>query len=267
MFKMGLLAIVGALICGCIGAKVGRDSRPERPKAPVSGGAESAERKTYCVIRVGAGAKADVTIDGRLDEPVWQQCQLLSDFTLPWEAGATPGRTEFRAFCDSENLFFAFQAWDNTPMIEEKWAGKDTLNTEDRVEIYFSPDWAMQGYYCIEIDALGRVHDFKGAGPGKFDNSWSCEGLKVAATRGEGFYIVEGLIPLKTLRSLGVPSLSSGGAENVLPVGLFRADLERGSDGKMISHWITWVDPQTAKPNFHVPSALGAFEIQGPRQK
>ena len=257
MFKMGLLAIISAVICGCIGAKVGRDTGPEQPKAPASGAAESAGRKTYSVIHV---AKADVKIDGRLDEPVWQKCQLLTDFTLPWEAGVTPGRTEFRSFCDSENLYFAFQAWDQTPTIEEKWIGKDTLNTEDRVEIYFSPDWAMQGYYCIEIDALGRVHDFKGAGPGKFDNSWSCEGLKVAATRGNGFYTVEGLIPLKTLRSLGVLQ-----PENILPVGLFRADLERKSDGKILSHWITWVDPHTAKPNFHVPSAIGAFEIQRPR--
>lgn len=161
MLRIGLLAIASALICGCIAANVGPDTRPERPEAP-------AGRKTYSVIRV---AKADVKIDGRLNEPVWQQSHLLSDFTLPWEAGATRGRTEFRAFCDSDALFFAYQAWDQTPAIVESWAGEETLGTEDRVEVYFSPDWAMQGYFCIEIDARGRVHDFKGAGPGKFDSS------------------------------------------------------------------------------------------------
>ncbi|MCL2646287.1 MAG: carbohydrate-binding family 9-like protein [Phycisphaerales bacterium] len=250
MLKMGILAIVGALICGCVGAKVGRDAGPERVQAPEG-------RKVYSVIRV---AKAEVKIDGRMDEPVWQQCQLLSDFTLPWEAGVTPQRTEFRVFCDSENLYFGYKAWEATPAIVEKWSGKNTLNAEDRVEIYFSPDWEMKSYYCIEIDALGRVHDFKGVGEvgaRKFDHSWDCEGLKVAATRGEGFYSVTGSIPLKTLRAIGMP-------ENGLPVGLFRADLERmggGSDGKLISHWISWADLRGHKVSFHMPEALGVFLI------
>ena len=246
MFKMGILAIIGALVCGCVGVKVAKETTPKAPEG----------RSVYSVLRV---AKANITIDGRLDEPIWQKCQLLTDFSLPWEPGVTPQKTEFRAFCDAENLYFAYKAFEETPMIAEEWTGKTTLNKEDRVEIYFSPDWEMKLYYCIEIDPLGRVHDFRGTRPGGFDSSWTCEGLKVAATRGEEkdnrFYIVEGLIPLKTLRSWGMP-------ENMLPVGLFRADLERTPYSRYHSHWMSWVDLRGHKVSFHMPEALGVFEIQ-----
>jgi len=243
MFKMSILAIIGALLCGCVGAKVVQE---------VGG------RKVYSVLRV---QKANIKIDGQLDEPAWQKCQLLDDFTLPWEEGVAVQRTEFRAFCDSEHFYFGFKAWEKTPVIVEAWSGKDTLTAEDRVEIYFSPDGTMANYYCLEIDMLGRVLDYRctqderGPAARRPDRSWNCEGLKIAATRGEVFYIVEGSIPLKTLRSWGMP-------EDVMSVGLFRADLERGSDGKMISHWITWVKANTEKANFHVASAFGLLKMK-----
>ncbi|MCL2641605.1 MAG: carbohydrate-binding family 9-like protein [Phycisphaerales bacterium] len=248
MLKMSILAIVGALVCGCVGAKVVQD---------VVGW-----QKVYSVLWV---AKADVVIDGKLDEGVWGKCQLLDDFTLPWEEGVAAQRTEFRAFCDSEHFYFGFKAWEKTPVIVEAWSGKETLVAEDRVEIYFSPDGTMANYYCLEIDMLGRVLDYqcsqdeRGPAARRADRSWNCEGLEVAATRGgegdDAFYIVEGRIPLKTLRAWGMP-------EDMMSVGLFRADLERGGDGKIVSHWITWVKANTEKANFHVASAFGLFKIQ-----
>ena len=83
----------------------------------------------------------------------------------------------------------------------------------------------------------------------------------VEATRaileGQG-YTVEGSISLKSLEALGFPPLSSG---RQIRVGIFRAEFSRGEGPKPIENWISWVDPCTKEPDFHVPSSLGRFRM------
>lgn len=214
---------------------------------------------TYLVKHI---ANASIQIDGRLTEAAWQKARLLTDFRDPWAGGGEP--TGFRAFVDGENLYFAFVCAEATPRISNEWKGKKTLDSEDRVEIYFALDDKLEKYYCIEIDPEGRVHDFAGAIPRKWDDSWSMPGLKTAGTTRKVLtyktvadeYIVEGSIPLAALEALGLPPLKSGQAWRV---GLFRADL--GLAGPKSDRWITWIVPSSAKPNFHTPSAFGSFRI------
>jgi hypothetical protein len=57
----------------------------------------------------------DITIDGRLAEPVWRQTQVLGDFIthLPREGLAATEKTEVRLLYDDENLYVGFVCFDS----------------------------------------------------------------------------------------------------------------------------------------------------------
>jgi hypothetical protein len=92
-----------------------------------------------------------------------------------------------------------------------------------------------------------------------------------------GGYAVEGRIPLASLEQLGFPRLRPG---VTIRCGLYRAEFSHDRSSRPvepketihnrgrksvgsppIEHWISWVDPQTPEPDFHVPSSLGRLKI------
>lgn len=207
--------------------------------------------------------EAGITVDGELGEPAWGRAGTLIDFEDPWTRNLASGtaasvaETTFKAIADDKNLYFAFTCRENTPKVERMWQGKKTLNNEDRVEIYFAPDENLDPYYCVEIDPEGRVHDFAASLPRRFDESWSMPGLRTAGKKTASGYVVEGSIPLASLEALGLPPARPGQSWRV---GLFRADLGKAGAGS--DRWITWVRPNSEKPDFHTPSAFGVFRFR-----
>ena len=208
-----------------------------------------------CTVPIVSGAGV-VAVDGRLDEPAWARAGVETNFSLPWEPTA-PQRTEFRIVRDGVNLYFAFTVTDETPIIAAAYAGERTLDDEDRVELFFCRDAQTNNYYCIEIDLKGRVHDYASTfSRRQFDSAWTCEGLKTSAQAAGATYTIEASIPLRILADLGIPVPGSGAP---IVAGLFRADLYRDGEGKIVPHWIAWVDPKVPRPNFHTRSAFGRF--------
>ena len=74
----------------------------------------------------------------------------------------------------------------------------------------------------------------------------------------ENGYLVEGSIPLKTLGSL---NLIQPGEDKRILTGLFRGEFSHGAGDTIEQRWISWVTPKSEKPDFHIPSAFGHFEI------
>jgi hypothetical protein len=212
-------------------------------------GCAASNGRTY---RLNYVPNAAIVIDGKLDEPAWALAEPLTSFTDPWRHGGQA--TSFRALRDDVNLYFVFVAEDSTPRYEKEWHGKGTLNGEDRVEIYFALEDKLGKYLCIEIDSAGRVSDFLGSFPRKWDGRWSMPGLKTSGRSTPTGYVVEGSIPLAALEAQGLPPLTPG---HPWRMGLFRADLDNpGSDAV---YWLTWIDPHTERPDFHTPGAYGLF--------
>ncbi|HNU98759.1 MAG: DUF4838 domain-containing protein [Verrucomicrobia bacterium] len=130
-----------------------------------------------------------------------------------------------------------------------------------------SPDQVQRGasdrsglarYYCIEIDPLGRVHDYAAQHYRQFDSSWNCPGLRAAGTRGSRGYTVEAAVPFATLSDLMGRATGPGAT---LRIGLFRAEFRPGALGDAPDNWISWVRPATTEPDFHVPSAFREWRI------
>lgn len=201
--------------------------------------------------------KAEITINGVLDEPAWAEANVERGFSFPWLDQPAPA-TEFRACCDDEFFYFAFKVHDEDIVVDEHAEGTDVVIAEDRVELFFARDEALAEYFCLEIDPLGRVHDYVASYYRKFDRSWRCEGLRVGTSPLEQGYVVEGAIPLATLKSLGLPAMRVG---NELLVGVFRAEFSHGPGPDPIENWISWVHPKTEQPDFHVPGAMGCFRV------
>lgn len=133
------------------------------------------------------------------------------------------------------------------------FSGERDVESEDRVELFFSKDPDMRDYYCFEMDAMGRVLSYKAHYYRDFDFSWRPPtGFTVISQMYPDGYSVEGCIPLAFLKDFI--------HENYLYFGAYRADFSKKNDS-LIESWQTWKAPRTVHPDFHVPSSLGKLFI------
>ena len=241
----------------------------------VTGGAALA-RGSEQTYRVQWVPGANIVLDGWADEPVWSNAVVEKGFVFPWKQAPAPA-TEFRALCDETNLYFTFQVRDDDVVALERLRDKQDEVFEDRVEMYFGRDEQMKDYFCLEVDSKGRAFDYRGSYPRHLDPSWKFEGLETKATALPDGYEVEGRIPLKIFVALGFPALRPGVK---IRCGLYRAEFSHDRSGRAveqkasvhnmgrrvegpppIEEWLSWVDPKTKEPDFHVPSSMGWMEI------
>ncbi len=224
--------------------------------------ATSAERSDFKIIKssnnyyVRYFKNPAVKLNGRLNETVWRKANKLNDFILPWEK-AKPQSTVFRAFFDNENFYFSFQAVDTTLVVLDSIKKEEDIENEDRGEIYFAQDSTLANpYYCAEIDAKGRVLDYKARYHRQFDFSWNWPEIKTAARITNNGYVIEGYIPIKVLKQLG---FKINGKGTILHVGVYRADFEMTSTKELVPHWQAWIDSDVNEPDYHVPASFGKF--------
>jgi len=210
------------------------------------------EGRTYKVMTCAPGA---IAVDGQLDDG-WKAAVVETNFTSRWDTSIRPGTT-FRALMDPDHLYFIFEVEDSTPVCLGSVTNKLQIDGEDRAEIFLAVDPRLGCYYGAEIDPAGRPLDYRAHAPYKIDFSWSFppDALRIATSKTEKGYIVEGAFSRAWLQSAGIPGLFDG---RPMRVGLFRAEYFDGPADDN-SRWITWTIPQTKHADFHVPSAFGWF--------
>ena len=225
-------------------------------------------------------AQWQIELDGRLEESAWHEARVERNFTFPWKEAAAPA-TEFRALCDPRWLYFSFHVTDSDVFVLEKLRDEEDAVFEDRAELYFARDDGLKDYFCLEIDSRGRVYDYRGSYYRQLDPKWNWPGVEASASTFDHGYIVEGRIPLASFETLGFPPLRPGSR---IRCGLYRAEFSHDRSGKPVvqqetihnrgrrldgppplEEWMSWIDPQTPEPDFHVPSSLGWLKIVGVR--
>jgi hypothetical protein len=200
--------------------------------------------KTYSVSRAESA------------QPDWSRAQVLTDFCLPWDHEA-PAHTEFRALWNEASLHFRFDVIDHDLVLGTGASLKERVLDSDRVEIFFTPELSLTPYYGFEMSPSGEALIYRARHYREIDWDWTCPSLQLSTCIHESLYSVEGSIPIETLRDLQL--LKPGSAQ--LWVGVFRADFIRQEDGTLKRRWMPWVNPQTEKPDFHVPSAFGRWQL------
>jgi hypothetical protein len=134
---------------------------------------------------------------------------------------------------------------------------KERVLGSDRVEIFVTPDLGLNPYFCLEMAPNGDFYGYRARTYREFDDDFQWQGLELSSRIAGTRYTVEGSLLLSTLRELGV---LAPGARQLL-AGVYRAQFSHLPNGDVHRGWMSWLDPKTVKPDFHVPSSFGAFEL------
>lgn len=201
--------------------------------------------------------KNQLNISGKGDDVLWNKAAILDNFVSPWN---TDKKSEiiFKALWDRENLFFNFTVFDTEIHIEKKDDSVESIGNSDRVELFFRPDDSLNPYYCLEIDTCSRIMDFIAYPNSNFDFNWDWpqNNLKVKSSINADSFIVEGSISIKSLKRFNLIN------NNIIETGVFRAKYKKTQNKTFEPTWITWVNPNTETPNFHLASSFGRFILQ-----
>jgi hypothetical protein len=210
--------------------------------------------QTYVVKKIPASV---MQITGKGDNKAWKEANKLTDFLYPWETEKTPA-TSFAALWDGEWLYCLYHVQDDSVITLVKKNDKIEVGASDRVEIFMTRDSTMTPYYCLEMDATGRVLDYRAWYYRKMDYTWQWPNKQyiIKTTVLNDGYIVELAISIQSLNELGL-------LENKhLRAGLFRAECKSINNSKADLRWISWVKPNSTRPDFHIYSAFGTLVLE-----
>lgn len=209
--------------------------------------------KTYSVKKI----QDEIIISGKGDHPLWKEGNSLSDFSYPWEKEAAPA-TQFKALHNEEWVYFLFVVVDENINIFVDNNHKTEVASSCRAEIFFKIDDQLSPYYCLEIDPLGRVLDYKAEFYRKFDREWSWPPghLVIKTHRRKDGYTVEFAISKASLKKLGLLK------DQNLQAGLYRGDCLELKENCTEFKWISWVKPDSKTPDFHIPSSFGVLRLE-----
>ncbi|WP_428231556.1 carbohydrate-binding family 9-like protein [Flavobacterium sp.] len=186
----------------------------------------------------------------------WKDANCLTDFSSPWKNNPVL-KIEFRALYDHENFYFKFRVFDTDIYRDQKDNSFESIGNSDRVELFFRTNESLDPYYCLEIDTAGRIMDFK-ARPGKnfdFNWKWPKKDIAVQTSKDETSFVVSGRISIQSLKDLNLIH------NNTIEAGVFRAKFSLVENLQYEPTWISWVDPNTETPNFHIASSFGKFVL------
>ena len=163
----------------------------------------------------------------------------------PWSG--LDNDTRFCCHATAERFFFWFEVSDTTLTFSEPFTGERDVDPEDRVEVFFAADPKLeQPYYCAEIDALGRIMDYKARFYRDFDFGWNFLTMEARGEVTPWGYRVTGSVAREELRSLGMD------LEGGFWMGVFQGEAEPGGPIR----WFSLVPTDDAKPDFHQPKVF-----------
>lgn len=212
------------------------------------------ENNVYNVNLIDEG---QLQITGKGESAFWKKSDVLTHFISPWDS-EEPSKIEFRALWDKKNFFFCFTVFDDQIHIETKDNSIDSINNSDRVELFFRPDDSLNPYYCLEIDTEARIMDFIAYPDKKFDFNWNWpqNDITVKSSKKATSFTVEGAISIASLNQFDLIK------EDKIEAGIFRAKYNLKDNLHFEPTWISWVNPNTETPNFHIASSFGVLHLR-----
>lgn len=188
-----------------------------------------------------------------LSNDAWQAAHVLQDFQYPWQSGQPP-QTLFRALHSADTFYFQFEVEDQDLYAEVVENEQMEVAESSRVELFFCQDQNLNPYYCLEMDYLGRLLCNSAKFHRQMDYNWNWPaGFQFTSELSANGFILAGSISKASLQQLGLLQ------HNEIHAGIFRGQYSNLENQAV--RWISWVDPQTPKPDFHVPSAFGLLKL------
>jgi hypothetical protein len=165
-------------------------------QAPVNG---NGDRRTIPATRMEPEER--ITVDGRLDEPVWQRSIPAGDFIQIDPNNGTPAteKTEVRVAYDRDALYLGMTAYDSEP---DKWIAyqrrrDEGLPSDDKIRWTIDTFLDARSGYFFETNPLGHMADSL-MGTGGDNRAW--DGVWTARVhRSEIGWTVEVELPFRTV--------------------------------------------------------------------
>jgi len=145
-----------------------------------------------------------ITLDGVLDESIWGEAEIGSDFTRREPEDRVPAseRTEFSVLYTRDTLYFGIRAYDSNAdgIIAKEMERDSRLDGDDSIAIVLDTFRDRRNAYVFEINLNGARKDLLVTDEGsnlnvEWNGVWS-----VATRRGEAGWTAEIAIPFSTLR-------------------------------------------------------------------
>ncbi|HEY5624110.1 MAG TPA: carbohydrate binding family 9 domain-containing protein [Gammaproteobacteria bacterium] len=141
-------------------------------------------------------------IDGRLDDSVWQQADVIDDFhqIRPGDGAKPTERTEIYVLYDDDALYVAGRLWDAEPesINASVLRHNQQLGPDDRLSVIIDPFNTGRGGYRFETNAFGVRHDMLYQNVSQVNAEWSVI-WDVQSQIDENGWTFEMEIPFKTL--------------------------------------------------------------------
>ena len=143
-----------------------------------------------------------ISLDGVLDEPVWQRAVPATDFIQqdPVFEGEPTERTEVRIAVDSRNLYMGVTCLDSEPhlMLGNTMKRDEFLSSDDRFMWVFDTFLDARSGYFFEMNPSGLMADSLLGTGGSNERSW--DGIwNAKVRRSEIGWTLEIVIPFRTL--------------------------------------------------------------------
>jgi hypothetical protein len=196
-----------------------------------------------------------ITIDGKLDEPVWLKAEGAAGFTI-WEPdrGKTPSEeTVFKVALDGDAIYFAVACPEkNAAKISKKLSRRDKFSNSDLVSVYIDPYHDRSTGYNFRVNPLGVQSDAYIYNDGERDDDWDSV-WQGEVTEDDGGWYAEIRIPFSAIRYR--PGLDTWGLQ------VYRYMHGRGED----TAWVTWNRDQSGFVS-RFGALTGLEDVPPPRQ-
>ncbi len=157
-------------------------------------------------------AEKPPTIDGKIDEPVWQAALRLTDFkTWQPDFGKEPSqKTEAYFLFDAENFYIAFRCYDTEPnKIKAVISRRDDIFQDDYAGVFIDTFSDGQNAYAFLVNPLGIQGDGLLNASGNLEPSMDMVWYSKGQIDDQG-YTVELRVPLQSIRFPGGKTVVMG---------------------------------------------------------
>ena len=171
---------------------------PPVPPAVINRDAEG--RATLRAVRVD-----DLTVDGVLDEPVYQQVPAAAGFIMqePREGPPATEETEVWVLFDDDNLYLVVRCWNSAP--ESEWIIRDmrrdsfNVTSGEYVGVLLDTFYDRRSGYNFGINPIGGRIDMQMTNERDFNMDWNPI-WELRTGRFDGGWTIEAAFPFKSLR-------------------------------------------------------------------
>ena len=127
-------------------------------------------RNGQTAVALPPAASAEITMDGRLDEPVWSSAARLTGFSMyrPVDQQAAPDSTEVLVWYSQSALYLGVRAFETHGPVRATLADRDRVSNDDHVEIHLDTFDERRRAFVFIVNPLGIQADGTKAEGGGF---------------------------------------------------------------------------------------------------